>query len=69
MPLAVGASCSAGFSNLIPYPVDFRSEAKFELDWDLSAGLGRFNTGLKEWIGLVAYVATGRSAQLVPNRC
>ena len=69
MPLAVGASCSAGFSNLIPYPVDFRSKAKFELDWDLSAGPARFNTGLKELIGLVAYVATGGSTQLVPKGC
>jgi uncharacterized SAM-binding protein YcdF (DUF218 family) len=69
MPRAVGAFCSAGFRNLIPYPVDFRSGVQFELDWDLSAGLARFNTGLKEWIGLVAYVATGRSTQLVPNNC
>lgn len=69
MPRAVGSFCAAGWRNIIPYPVDFRGVGNIELSWDLGGGLSSLNTGVKEWIGLVAYRMTGRVDNLWPASC
>lgn len=68
MPRAVGAFRSAGFA-VEAYPVDWRTRGwgdamqPFER---LSAGLGRSDVGMREWIGLAVYWLMGRSSALFP---
>ena len=69
MPRAVGSFCAAGWRNIIPYPVDFRGLGDLDLRWDLGGGLTDLNTGLKEWIGIVAYRVTSRMDSLWPQGC
>jgi uncharacterized SAM-binding protein YcdF (DUF218 family) len=69
MPRSVGLFRKAGFP-VEPYPVDWRVGgpvdllAFFPLAGD---GLGRVDTGLREWIGLVAYRLTGKIDDLFPG--
>jgi uncharacterized SAM-binding protein YcdF (DUF218 family) len=51
MPRSVGVFCKANWP-VIPYPVDFRTEP---------GHLQTLVTGVKEWIGLLAYRLTGKS--------
>jgi len=61
MPRAVGSFCAAGWKNLLPWPTDYRSGAfASRIGWDLARNLDELNTGVKEWIGLVAYWVSGR---------
>lgn len=61
MPRAMRSFQSAGWGNLVPWPVDMRS-AQLHLDvgWDLPRNLRLFNAALKETVGLIAYNLTGR---------
>ncbi|MBN9585921.1 MAG: hypothetical protein BGN84_14730 [Afipia sp. 62-7] len=69
MPRSVGAFRKAGFE-VEAYPVDWRSRG-----WSdalspfgaVSLGLARTDTAIHEWIGLIAYWATGRSSELFPG--
>lgn len=68
MPRAMGLFRTAGF-NVEAYPVDWRTgeddiTASFS---SLSAGLARTDAALREWVGLVAYWATGQSNELFPK--
>jgi uncharacterized SAM-binding protein YcdF (DUF218 family) len=69
MPRAVGTFRQLGF-NVIPLPVDFRTRNARDV-WrpfaSIGAGLERTDLAAKEWIGLVAYYLTGRSAALFPG--
>jgi len=67
MPRAMGAFCAAGWRGVVPYPVDFRGGG--ELGWDLGERLRTLNLAVKEWVGLLAYRLTGRSARLLPSTC
>jgi uncharacterized SAM-binding protein YcdF (DUF218 family) len=68
MPRAVGAFRKAGFP-VEPYPVDWRTRG-----WDdvfrpfatMGDGLRWGDTAVREWVGLLAYWLTGRSAELFP---
>ncbi|WP_246155647.1 YdcF family protein [Rhabdaerophilum calidifontis] len=68
MPRSMGVFRQAGFK-VAPYPVDFRTagpesaEAPFG---SLAAGLARLDMAVKEWIGLAAYRAMGRTDALFP---
>ena len=68
MPRAIGAFRRAGFP-VEAYPVDWRTRGPIDL-WlpfeSVTAGLRRTDTAVHEWIGLVAYWMTGRSAELFP---
>jgi len=68
MPRAVGAFRKAGFP-VEAYPVDYRTPAAAGL-WipfgAVSIGLRRTDTAAREWFGLAAYWATGRSSALFP---
>lgn len=69
MPRSIGAFRKVGF-DVEAYPVDWRTRG-----WSdglmafttLSAGLARVDVAVHEWIGLVAYRATGRSSELFPG--
>jgi uncharacterized SAM-binding protein YcdF (DUF218 family) len=69
LPRAVGAFRSQGF-RVIPWPVDFRTRGWRDLAFGFDAvaeGLARFDMAFREWLGLVVYWASGRSAELWPG--
>ncbi|HEX7883162.1 MAG TPA: YdcF family protein, partial [Afipia sp.] len=69
MPRSIGAFRKAGF-DVEAYPVDWRtrgwSDALIPFS-ALSAGLARTDVAIHEWVGLIAYWATGRSSELFPG--
>ncbi|QJF51862.1 YdcF family protein [Roseobacter ponti] len=70
MPRALGSFCAAGWRNLTPWPVDYRGGELLEnIGWDLAGHLHALNTGVKEWIGLLAYRQTGRTGSFFPDGC
>ena len=69
MPRSVGSFCTAGWRDVIPYPVDYRAAELDWLSWNLAANLDLANIAVKEWIGLVAYALTGRTPGLLPDSC
>lgn len=68
MPRSVGLFRKAGFA-VEPYPVDWRVGGRSLLGFSTIAGEGleRTDLGLREWIGLVAYWATGKIDDLFPG--
>jgi uncharacterized SAM-binding protein YcdF (DUF218 family) len=69
MPRSVGLFRKAGFP-VEPYPVDWRVGGPIDLlafNSVAGDGLGRVDTGLREWIGLVAYRLTGKIDDLFPG--
>jgi uncharacterized SAM-binding protein YcdF (DUF218 family) len=69
MPRAIGAFRKAGFP-VEPWPVDYRTASLWDALRPFEApadGLKRFDTALREWVGLVAYRASGRTSALLPG--
>jgi uncharacterized SAM-binding protein YcdF (DUF218 family) len=69
MPRAVGVFEKVGFP-VTPYPVDFRTAGGAGTHRPfafISDGLRRLDIGTKEWAGLIAYYASGRTARLFPG--
>jgi uncharacterized SAM-binding protein YcdF (DUF218 family) len=69
MPRAVGVFRKAGWT-MIPYPVDFGTagDEEFNLSFrGISGGIGGFGNVLHEYIGLIAYWVTGRTATWFPS--
>ena len=69
MPRAVGIFRKAGFT-VEPYPVDWRTGGRGNLlkpSRFFIGGLGRIDTALREWMGLIAYRITGRTSELFPG--
>lgn len=69
MPRSVGLFRKAGF-DVEPYPVDWRVGGPGDLFAFTNIavdGLGRTDLGLREWIGLLAYRATGKIDDLLPG--
>ncbi len=51
---------AAGWRNVVPYPVDYRTGSfTGGIGWDFSSNLEDLNTALKEWVGRLAYRWTG----------
>ncbi len=69
MPRAIGAFRKAGL-DVEAYPIDWRTRGWTDV-WapfqTLGAGLSRTDVAVHEWIGLIAYWATGRSSELFPG--
>jgi uncharacterized SAM-binding protein YcdF (DUF218 family) len=68
MPRSVGVFRAAGFP-VEAYPVDYRTRGAIDLLRPFSSvgdGLRRTDTAAREWVGLVAYWLTGRTAELFP---
>jgi uncharacterized SAM-binding protein YcdF (DUF218 family) len=68
MPRSVGAYRKAGFA-VEAYPVDYRTNGPADLLTPFSsvtAGLGRTDRAMREWVGLFMYWLTGRSSALLP---
>ena len=52
---------AAGWRNVVPYPVDYRTGSfTGGVGWDFSSNLEDLNTAIKEWVGRLAYRLTGR---------
>ena len=69
MPRAVGLFRKVGFA-VEPYPVDWRVGSPFDPAsiWQGAGdGLGRTDTAIREWIGLLAYRLAGRTDSLFPG--
>ena len=69
MPRAMGVFRAADFP-VEAYPVDWRTRGPIDLlrPFDsVGRGLERADTAMHEWIGLLIYWLTGRSAQLFPG--
>ncbi len=70
MPRAVEAFCAAGWSDLAPWPTDYRGDAFADgLGWDLAGNLTSLETVLREQVGLLAYRLTGRADQDALSGC
>ncbi len=69
MPRSMGIFRRAGFP-VTAYPTDYRTLGTAR-DWQLSTNaldaLDRVDTGLHEWIGLVAYAVTDKTDALFPK--
>nr|WP_205520949.1 YdcF family protein [Propylenella binzhouense] len=69
MPRAVGAFRAAGFP-VVAYPVDYRTGGPsdvFRPFARIGEGLQRTDIAFREWVGLAAYRATGRTDRLLPG--
>ena len=69
MPRSVGLFRKAGFA-VEPYPVDWRVGGHGDvLNFSNVAidGLGRMDMAVREWMGLIAYRATGKIDELLPG--
>ena len=69
MPRSVGLFRKAGFA-VEPYPVDWRVGGRGDLLAFSNVaieGLARTDIAVREWIGLVAYRATGKIDALLPG--
>jgi uncharacterized SAM-binding protein YcdF (DUF218 family) len=69
MPRSVALFRSEGFP-VEAYPVDYRTRGAIDLLRafnPLSDGLRRTDTAVREWVGLIVYRLTGRTAELFPS--
>ena len=68
MPRSVGIFRETGW-NVIPYPVDYQTSGEWDYDWSVVTLENHisFSTGLHEWLGLIAYWMTGKTAALFPK--
>lgn len=68
MPRAVGLFRKLGIA-VIPYPVDYRTRGGGEpwLRADLPGNLEVLTSGVREWIGIIASFAAGRSDSFFPG--
>ena len=70
MPRSIGIFCQLGWS-MTPYPVDYFTSTIGirSFRWGFVQKFSQFNMASKEWIGLLVYHLTGRTAQLLPQSC
>jgi uncharacterized SAM-binding protein YcdF (DUF218 family) len=69
MPRSIGVFRKLGFA-VEPHPVDWRvgGRADFLSFANYSGdGLGRTDTAMREWLGLIAYYLTGKTSELLPG--
>lgn len=69
MPRSVGLFRAAGVP-VIPFPVDYQTTGNwrdFQPNRTISAGLATFDFAAREWIGLLAYRLSGKTAQVLPG--
>jgi uncharacterized SAM-binding protein YcdF (DUF218 family) len=70
MPRAIGVFCKQGWPT-IPFPVDHASQPDklFDPDFKLSDHISDLVEASHEWVGLLAYYASGKINHLLPNEC
>lgn len=61
MPRAMRSFETAGWTGLVPWPVDYRTSAfKDGMGWNLTRNLLVLNTAIREQVGQIAYRLSGR---------
>jgi uncharacterized SAM-binding protein YcdF (DUF218 family) len=61
MPRAVRSFKAAGWSGIIPYPVDFQTRHwSSGFGWNLHRNLRLTNIAIREWVGRIVYTVTAR---------
>jgi uncharacterized SAM-binding protein YcdF (DUF218 family) len=70
MPRAIGVFCAQDWP-LIPYPVDHETSpgTQLRIGLDLAGNLSALNDSTREWLGLLVYRLTGKTAALFPAGC
>ena len=70
MSRSVGIFCKMGWP-VIPYPVDAHASGDnlFRIEIDLARHLFDLDTGMREWIGLLAYYLSGKTTNFLPLGC
>ncbi|NQZ05680.1 MAG: YdcF family protein [Algicola sp.] len=70
MPRSVGLFCQQQWP-MLPYPVDHWTVPghSLTLSWSFSGHLSNLDMATKEWLGLLAYYATGKIPSLLPQNC
>jgi hypothetical protein len=70
MPRTLGSFCAAGWLDILRFPTDYGGGTFWDqIGWNLAKNLDEPNIGAKEWIGLLAYRATGRIEAFYPKAC
>ncbi len=67
MPRSIGSFEAAGWTGIIPYPVDYKTGIEFEKLFSLQLGFDSMRRLFHEIAGLVIYRLTGRSNNLLPG--
>lgn len=70
MARAVGTFSKAGWTGIVPFPVDYGTDyelGEFEPKFRLGANLTDLSEAVREYIGLVAYYLMGRTSELLPG--
>lgn len=70
MPRAVGVFEQAGWTGIVPWPVDYRTpggDDPYAWTPSMAFGLYRTNLAVREWLSLIAYYVTGKTPALVPG--
>ena len=67
MPRAIGSFTAAGWTGLIPYPVDYQTMSTGTDGLWSVGGISRMRNALHEYAGLLVYYLTGRSHKLLPD--
>ena len=69
MPRSVGVFRKAGWTHLIPYPVDYETPGYISGDVSFYFGdnLKRLDDAVRAWVALAAYYLQGRTDALVPG--
>ncbi len=69
MPRANGVFCKLNWQ-VLPWPVDHTtSPAGLTPGFNLSGNLQQLSFALHEWLGLMAYYASGKTTALLPSQC
>ena len=67
MPRAIGSFAAAGWTGIIPYPVDYQTPKDGYINlWNIGRGVSIVRQSLNEYVGLLVYYLTGRSTALMP---
>lgn len=68
MRRSVEVFCAAGWTNIVPYPSDFKSgRLALGARGDMARSLRDLNIAVKEYIGIIAYRWTGRASEPGPH--
>ena len=67
MPRSIGSFEAAGWTGIIPYPVDYKTGTEIEGLFSLKAGFESMREIFHEITGLLIYRLTGRTSDLLPG--
>ena len=70
MPRSVGVFCALGWP-VLPYPVDHETSpgSQLRVALDVAGNLETLNDSAREWLGLLVYRITGKTAAFFPAGC